>query len=69
MAHFNQLDSMLGSGNIRLSWKLLNVWFNKNTSPTYIIQSNEAAMEGVHDVCFDVTMTVTFWFVLCTLII
>jgi hypothetical protein len=54
MAHFNKLDSMLGSGDTRLSWKLVNVWFNKNTSPTYIIQNNEAATEGVHDVCFDV---------------
>ena len=45
---------MLGSGDTRLSWKLVNVWFNKNTSPTYIIQSNETAKEGVHSVCFDV---------------
>jgi hypothetical protein len=45
---------MLGSGDTWLSWKLVNVWFNKNISLTYIIQSNEAATEGVHGVCFDV---------------
>jgi len=52
MAHFNKLDLMLESGDTWLSWKLVRVYFNKNTSPTHIIQSNEAAMEGVHGVFF-----------------